>query len=131
MSPNFFICIGTKAAFAWGPSCTPSFQHTRQWFLCRSHSSVMPRDRPVGSLAAYFTCSLREFILPLRARLIIIVFSPHTEVVDNKKGGGRQKVPVDNWGLTLFGFVQDQLLLRHWQYLTYIASPILSFHAIG
>ena len=63
---------GTKAAFAWAPSCTPSFQHTRQWFLCRSHSSVMPRDRPVGSLATYFTCS---FILPLRARLIIIVFS--------------------------------------------------------
>ena len=47
-------------------------------------------DRLVGSLATYFTCSLREFTLPLHARLIIIIFSHILRWSTIKKGGGRQ-----------------------------------------
>ena len=44
----------------------------------------MPRDGPVGSLAAYFTCSLRvHFATPRMFDSYRIL--PHTEVVDNKK----------------------------------------------
>ena len=35
---------------------------------------------------------------------------PHTDMVDNKKGGGWQNVPVDNGGLTLLIYLQNFLM---------------------
>ena len=52
----YYSMSGEKIIPRWhllAPSCTPSFQHTRRWFFIDPTGLVMPRDRPVGSLAAY------------------------------------------------------------------------------
>ena len=83
------------------PSCTPSFQHTQWWFFINLTALVMPRDRSVGSLATYFHLFIERVHFATPRTFDNYCILPHTDVVDNKKGGGRQNVLVNNGGLTL------------------------------